>query len=188
MVTAMGDMRLFLLAALSTALAAAPSLAVECLPCAANDCHLDDAAAKAAREALKARLVDKGLPARLALPLAERVASCEKCLQHNPTPQIVVLDTDGSWDLQAFTTAGEKKVRHDLRRGRIRAFYIVLSRKACSCCEKREDGVWTPTPKAEERADWDSSLRLNRAVVLAFEGPDSLGAEPKQKHATDAKK
>jgi hypothetical protein len=180
------------LSAAALALAALASSAAssnDCPPCGAQECALEDPAAKIARHGLMLKLVNAGYPARLAGPLVAKLPGCEKCVQNAPAALwLHIVEEDGTWETQAWTAALERKARQDLRRGRVRAFYVALGGKACQCCVQ-QNGGWKRQEAPNDRADWDPHLGINRDAVLVFEKVDSLGTEPKdlKKSATAAK-
>ena len=142
----------------------------------------DPAAAAQAREAKKQRMRRNGVPERY-LHLLDRM-ECVACIETAPdTLHITVLYnddehaptlSDGRRDLKVefkWNPQSERQLREELRNGEIRAFYVWIHEKRCTCCPDFDK-------KAESFADWDDDVGANMDETEQYDDPDDLGPLP----------
>jgi hypothetical protein len=159
---------------------------VSAQPNSADPCPLkwrkDPVAAAEARAAKKQRMRDNGVPERY-LHLLDRM-ECVACIETAPdTLHITVLYnddehaptlSDGRRDLKVefkWNPQSERQLREELRSGRIRAFYVWIHEKRCTCCPDFDK-------KAESFADWDDDVGANMDETEQYDDPDDLGPLP----------
>jgi predicted nucleic acid-binding Zn-ribbon protein len=135
-----------------------------------------------AREAKKRRMRGYGVPERY-LYLLDKM-ECVWCIETAPdTLHITVLYNDdehaptlstGERDLKVefkWSAQSERQLRDELSAGRIRAFYVWIHEKRCTCCPDLQQ-------KAEDFSDWNDDTELNMDEAQHYDDPSDLGPLP----------
>jgi len=132
--------------------------------------RIDRAAAAKAKAKKKATLKANGIPKKY-LQLIDRLPDCVGCIKYAPdTIHIQIVEKNDNWISFEWNPTSEYIARKDLRNGKIKAFYVIHSAKACSCCDQ---------PEYNQRSDWDSDLEINKDLAIRYTDPKKLGPEPK---------
>lgn len=92
------------------------------------------------------------------LALVDRLPNCEACINDAPDAvHIYEISNNGDMRSWEWTPHEDQISRNDLRSGKIRAYYIVLAARACSCCGE---------PEYYKRNDWDSKYEFNKDLAI----------------------
>jgi hypothetical protein len=138
---------------------------------AAESCHrIDREGAAKERVKKKAELKTNGIPEEY-VQLVDRLPDCVGCIKYAPdTVHIQIVENNGNWISFEWNPTSELIARNDLRKGTIKAFYIIHSARACNCCGQ---------PEYDERSDWNTELDINTDLVIAYTDPKKLGPDPR---------
>ena len=105
----------------------------------------------------KADAIKSGLPARVAV-LYDRLDHCEAALKTAPdSANLLRRDKQGVLTVDGWTSENEKIGAKALKSGELTACYVILSRRAFSCCGGAD---------YLKRPDYDASLDLNKQGAL----------------------
>jgi hypothetical protein len=128
----------------------------DCPPCGPLYC-VDTSEYQTALAQKKVALAKHGYPQRL-IALFDKLDHCKGCMDTSPDGfSLFTVGNDGSISIKAWTSEDEVTAAKAVAGGTSKSCYVIVSRRACSCCKQ---------PKYSDRPDYDAALDLSKAATV----------------------
>lgn len=125
--------------------------------CACGPTYCLDTPAFKAALAQKKKELSRDYPARL-VAILDNASRCEACITRGPDGFTLLFEgNDGSLQTQKWDEDNERIGAKNVADGKLRVCRVVWLREAFACCNQK---------KAEDRPDWDPSLKLSRDMSV----------------------
>lgn len=152
-------MKCLMVAALCASGLAAVGQAMAACSCGPDYCP-DTAAYRSELASKKAAANANGAPPRL-VALYDKLDHCVASIRMSPDAfNILRQENDGTITVDGWTEENERNDAAAVRAGTLKVCYVMLTRTAFVCC-----GGTQP----EDRADYDTTLKMNKSTALSCE-------------------